>query len=145
MEDHGSELSSTVIKIGHHGSNTSTSAEFLSAVNPSYAIISCGADNSFGHPHTETLDLLATMNITTFRTDELGDILAISDGSSVRFDKDGEIPVSAASKMDYVYITQTGSTYHRADCSYLSESKLKITLQEAIARGYTACKKCFPS
>ncbi len=137
------DLSADVLKIGHHGSNTSTSEEFLLAVNPSYAVISCGLDNSYGHPHTETLDLLYAYGILTYRTDELGTILATSDGSSISFDKEGELPVSTASTMDYVYITKTGTTYHRADCPYLSESRQKIALKDAIALGYTACQHCF--
>ncbi len=81
--EQGTELSATVLKVGHHGSVTSTSEAFLRAVNPEYAVISCGKDNSYGHPHRETLLLLEEYGISVYRTDELGDILCTSDGHTV--------------------------------------------------------------
>ena len=78
-------LASTVLKVGHHGSKTSTSAEFLEAVSPSIAVISAGADNPYGHPAREVLERLEASvgadNI--FRTDLSGNIEVISDGKSV--------------------------------------------------------------
>lgn len=70
----GAELESTVLKIGHHGSASSTSDEWLNAVNPTAAIISCGMDNEYGHPTAEVLDRLKEREIQTFRTDLQGDI-----------------------------------------------------------------------
>ena len=75
----GSHLSSDVLKIGHHGSKTSTSAEFLQAVRPNLAIISVG-ENSYGHPNPEVLERLSGMQI--LRTDENGDITLVSKGDS---------------------------------------------------------------
>lgn len=136
-------LRSTVLKAGHHGSSTSSGDAFLDAVSPQYAIISCGIDNSYGHPHTETLERFAARNIKTFRTDELGDIWAVSDGKNISFSQEGVIPETEAEHMQYVYITDSGKTYHKEDCSSLAKSKHKITLQEAKEKGYTACKRCF--
>lgn len=68
-------LSSRVLKVAHHGSRYSTSAEFLDKVNPVNAIISVGKDNSYGHPNPETLNILKEKNINIFRTDEEGDIV----------------------------------------------------------------------
>jgi competence protein ComEC len=66
------DLRCDVIKIGHHGSNTSSSATFLKAVNPSLAIISVGENNSYGHPHKETIETLTRLSIPYIRTDEVG-------------------------------------------------------------------------
>lgn len=79
----GLELSADVLKLGHHGSSTSTSDRFLKAVNPQYAVISCGKGNDYGHPHKETLDKLSASHIKTFRTDKQGTILLISDGKEI--------------------------------------------------------------
>lgn len=76
-------LKADVLKVGHHGSASSCSPEFLDAVQPSYAVISCGRDNDYGHPHQEVLEALKERDIQIFRTDELGSIVAVSDGKSV--------------------------------------------------------------
>ncbi|NMA55233.1 MAG: MBL fold metallo-hydrolase [Firmicutes bacterium] len=76
----GFDLSSTVLKVGHHGSNTSTTSEFLAAVNPEVAVISVGADNSYGHPSEQVLKRLEEADIRVFRTDIHGVITISSDG-----------------------------------------------------------------
>ncbi|MBU3145796.1 MBL fold metallo-hydrolase [Clostridium sp. CF012] len=81
------DISADVIKIGNHGSNKSTSSDFLSKVNPKYAIISCGKENSYGHPHKETMTLLKSKNIHVYRTDEVGTIIVTSNGKTITFDK----------------------------------------------------------
>lgn len=81
----GFDVSSTVLKVGHHGSNSSTTAEFLSKVNPKYAVISVGKDNTYGHPKQNILDRLRGKNIPVYRTDESGTIVATSNGTSVTF------------------------------------------------------------
>ncbi len=78
-----SEFRADVIKIGHHGASTSSSTEFLSAIKPDYAVISCGKDNSYGHPHTETINTLNSLGIKYFRTDKVGNIVFSSDGEKV--------------------------------------------------------------
>ena len=77
------ELACDVLKAGHHGSRTSSSAAFLKAVNPSIAIISCGKDNDYGHPHKETITNMKSMNITMLRTDKIGTITICSDKTRV--------------------------------------------------------------
>jgi competence protein ComEC len=77
-------LQSNVIKIGHHGSRTSSSESFIKTVNPSIAVISCGASNDFGHPHKPTLSLLKTLNIKLYRTDKNGSIILTSDGKKIK-------------------------------------------------------------
>ena len=74
-------LTATVLKCGHHGSETSTSPAFLDAVSPQYAVISCGVDNDYGHPDAVTLEKLEAAGAEVFRTDLQGTILASTDGS----------------------------------------------------------------
>lgn len=76
-------LTATVLKCGHHGSETSTSPAFLDAVSPQYAVISCGVDNDYGHPDAVTLEKLEAAGAEVFRTDRQGSILASTDGSGV--------------------------------------------------------------
>lgn len=76
-------LNCDILKVGHHGSSTSTSTDFLISTNPSVAIISVGKNNSYGHPTSETLSLLNSYNIRTIRTDINGTVIAISDGKNI--------------------------------------------------------------
>lgn len=76
------EIKSTVLKFGHHGSRTSASESFIAAVNPTYAIISAGKNNRYGHPHKESLELLNRLNIPALITAEKGTIILRSDGST---------------------------------------------------------------
>jgi competence protein ComEC len=76
----GADLDSDVLKVGHHGSRTSTSTEFLDAVTPDFAVISSGG--KYGHPHQETLDRLAANNAKVYRTDTQGTVVFLfSDGT----------------------------------------------------------------
>lgn len=76
-------LRAAVLKLGHHGSNTSTSRAFLRAVDPQAAIASLGSGNSYGHPHRETLDSLFAYNVVFYRTDLDGEITVVLDGETV--------------------------------------------------------------
>lgn len=78
-------LASTILKVGHHGSRTSTSSEFVKATSPTYALISNGQDNKYGHPHQDTLDTLSQLGVKIFRTDFLGTIIMKSDGKDTVF------------------------------------------------------------
>ena len=72
-----------VLKVGHHGSNGSSSSNFLKKVEPSYAVISCGLHNSYGHPTDDVLKRLDDRNIDVYRTDLQGTIVFTSDGSNI--------------------------------------------------------------
>lgn len=78
-----SELRADFLKVGHHGSSTSTSTAFLTAVSPSIASISCGEDNKYNHPHRETIEKLQGANIKVYRTDLLGTIVFVCDGNTI--------------------------------------------------------------
>lgn len=83
--DSGTDVQSTVLKVGHHGSETSTSYRFLYEVQPKYAVISVGADNSYGHPHDAVTSRLRDADVEVYRTDLQGDIICTSDGKTVMF------------------------------------------------------------
>lgn len=86
MIDTGEDLSADVYKASHHGSKTGSSDDFLDKVNPTYAVISCGAGNKYGHPSAQTLNNFRSRGIKTFRTDNQGTIVAYSDGSKITWD-----------------------------------------------------------
>ncbi len=129
----GVSLESTVLKLGHHGSETSTSEAFLSGVNPKYAVISVGVDNKYDHPKISTMDKLKARGIPVYRTDENGTIVAITDGSEITFNvspgsyqgmhtSSDEGTSSTTDKV--VFWTESGKVYHKdKDCSSLSRSK----------------------
>lgn len=82
--DSGADLSAAVLKVGHHGSETSTSEAFVKAVQPQYAVIGVGAQNSYGHPTETVLKRLNGAGVQIFRTDLNGDITFVSDGVNVK-------------------------------------------------------------
>jgi len=86
----GQALQATVLKVGHHGSMSSTTNPFLKAVSPKYAVISVGVKNDYGHPAPGTLSKLASAGVQVYRTDQDGTIVATSDGATVKFEKTGE-------------------------------------------------------
>jgi len=83
--DKEKSIEADVIKLGHHGSSTSSSPEYIKAVKPSYAIITVGKNNKYGHPHAETMKLMDELGIVVYRTDEDGTIVVLSDGKSLSF------------------------------------------------------------
>ena len=83
----GWDLKADVLLLAHHGSAYSSSAAFLAAVKPAFAVISCGKDNDYGHPAASTLERLARQGIRLFRTDVQGAIYAVSDGQKLYWNK----------------------------------------------------------
>jgi len=81
----GADVNAQVLKVGHHGSQSSTSPEFLKAVNPKYAVISVGVGNDYHHPHQFTLNKLQKAEITILRTDQNGSIVFTTDGKEISF------------------------------------------------------------
>jgi competence protein ComEC len=83
VNDYQNFLDIDVLKVGHHGSKTSTSEKFINYTSPEYALISAGIKNKFGHPHSSVISRLTDNDVTTFRTDESGAVLLISDGENI--------------------------------------------------------------
>lgn len=79
----GADMKADVLKVGHHGSYSSTTPAFLKAVSPKYAVISVGAGNDYGHPHRETLARLASAGVKVYRTDRDGTVIFVSDGKTL--------------------------------------------------------------
>lgn len=163
----GQDIQSTVLKVGHHGSSTSTSEAFLDAVNPTYAVISCGTGNSYGHPHQETLDKLQNKGVEVYRTDLLGDIYYTSDGKEVSFTSgeyhdENRIEAGSAADskdehnssplvIDETYVLNTSTMkFHMPDCSAVESMSQKNRIDymgsrdELIQEGYSACGICKP-
>jgi competence protein ComEC len=93
MINAGLNLRSNVLKVGHHGSAYATTAAFLNSVQPTYAVISCGLNNLYGHPAPETLQRLLNHNVTTYGTYRSGTIIASTDGTAITF-LDSPTPVA---------------------------------------------------
>lgn len=83
VETYGEELQSEVLKLGHHGSKTSTSDLFLDTVKPQYAVVSAGIDNSYGHPHQDVMQRVFARNIQAFHTGTDSTIIFETDGNEV--------------------------------------------------------------
>lgn len=155
----GIDVQADVYKTGHHGSKTSTSDELLAQVNPTYAVISAGVGNSYGHPSAEVLNKLRTGHIKVFRTDEQGTIVAESDAETITWNcspseswqagEPGAVELEKPKREDaggqeekIVHITESGKKYHAAGCSFLKDSDIEITEADAKGQGYEPCKKC---
>lgn len=164
------DLAADVLKVGHHGSYSSTGYLFLRTVNPRYAVISCGVNNDYGHPHEETLSRLNDAGATIFRTDLLGTIIATSEGDQLTFNKNGliptqpyqevdnglasttnpvsETPANTATSETATYIGNKNSkVYHLPSCSGLPKESNRIylnSLEEVHAQGLTPCGICKP-
>lgn len=173
MINKGYSLKSDVLKVGHHGSTSSTTLSFLNAVKPEYAVISVGAGNSYGHPAASTISRLKDIGTQIFRTDEAGTVIATSDGSTIRFDKKASAikpnaPPNVSSETAVVagaagaiasnnanskpstdqYIGNKGTKkFHLPTCGSLPDNKNRVYFDQrdaAISSGYVPCKKCNP-
>jgi|GEM_PF-730359 len=141
----GLDLKADVLKVGHHGSNSSSSISFLQAINPEYAVISVGEGNSYGHPTDNTLLKLKNLGSTVYRTDQSGTIVATSDGKTLTFETGKVVEPEPVELQDYmVYKTKSGAKYHKEGCTYLNDSKTALLKSEAINMGLTPCSVCKP-
>lgn len=87
-----------VLKVGHHGSSTSTGEDFMEQIQPEIALISVGEDNSYGHPHKETMELLEEYQLDIYRTDIQGTIVVTSDGNTCKVETFESIDLEGNSK-----------------------------------------------
>lgn len=147
----GAEINADVIKVGHHGSNTSSSYHFLRDVMPKYAVISLGEGNSYGHPHEEVMSRFNDCAATVYRTDLHGDICFYSDGSSLQIETEtGKSPVYSTRETPTAeeYIGNLKShKYHTPECKNLPKEENRIlfaSVEEAKRQGYEACGSCNP-
>lgn len=171
--DSGAELKADVLKVGHHGSDTSTSYPFLREVMPEYAVISVGEGNSYEHPEENTLSRLRDAEAEILRTDLNGDIIISSDGKelTVTTDKsateeqlltpggksrsiakpaadenqepDPEETDLPQSQETMVWIPKSGSKYHSDPKCSNMKDPAQVSLSQAESMGYTPCKKCW--
>lgn len=171
--DSGAELKADVLKVGHHGSDTSTSYPFLREVMPEYAVISVGEGNSYEHPEENTLSRLRDAEAEILRTDLNGDIIISSDGKelTVTTDKsateeqlltpggksrsiakpaadenqepDPEETDLPQSQETMVWIPKSGSKYHSDPECSNMKDPAQVSLSQAESMGYTPCKKCW--
>ena len=86
----GVDLRADVLKVGHHGSRSSSTKAFIQAVSPRYALITCGLGNSYNHPHGETMNVLRGRNIDIYRSDMHGEITLVSDGQTITIQTEKE-------------------------------------------------------
>ena len=135
-------LNANILRIGNHGSDSSSLDEFIDIVNPEYYVISVGRDNTYGHPHKEVISRLEKTEGKILRTDELGDIVFISNGDEI-------IPVDKNNKIrankDYFIGNKNTKVVHTKNCSHLpkEENQIKFSsLEEAIKNGYKPHEKC---
>lgn len=155
------DLKCQVLKVGHHGSSTSTSDPFLNAAKPEYAVIMCGNDNDYGHPHKETIEKLKQAGVKIYRTDENENIVFKSDGNSLKIEtftgfpaaKDtAAVPEAGLNNQnggeDSYYIGNSNSKkFHRLECENLpaEHNQVKFTSRaEAVEAGYSPCSICQP-
>lgn len=156
------DISADVYKAGHHGSKYSTSQEFFQAVAPDYAVISCKEGNDYGHPHAETLNTFRINGVKTYRTDEDGSIIAVSDGKNITFnvppsqtwkagEPDREEAAPAPLQEDAVYVLNKNTKkFHKPDCDSVGTIKDKNredtskSREEIISLGYVPCNRCKP-
>ena len=171
--DSGAELKADVLKVGHHGSDTSTSYPFLREVMPEYAVISVGEGNSYEHPEEGPLSRLRDAGCKILRSDLNGDIIISSDGKelSVTTDKTATEeqlltpggktqsiakPAAAESprpspeeteqsqtQETMVWIPKSGSKYHSDPDCSNMKDPSQVSLSQAESLGYTPCKKCW--
>ena len=154
MLDDGVDLSATVLKAGHHGSDTSTSYQFLREVDPEYTVISLGVDNKYGHPDDTVLSRFRDADVSVYRTDLQGTVVATTDGESISFTTDkGTTAVTNPTVADkstgqQQYIGNTKSDiFHYPECISLPSEKnrMDITSREsAISQGFLPCGRCNP-
>ena len=137
-----------VLKVGHHGSDTSTGYRFLNTVMPTYGIISVGEDNKYGHPNEEPLSRLKQAGVVLLRTDQLGTVTALSDGFELSFTWENQKAqpedVEEAQPVQYIG-NKNSKILHTDSCSNLPKEENRTyfdSYDEAMDAGYKPCGSC---
>ena len=154
--DRGANLEATVLKVGHHGSDSSTSYAFLREVAPTYAVISVGKDNTYGHPTEEVLSRLRDADVKTYRTDLQGDVICTSDGKTVTFSTNRNENTDVfdgmgenSTQKQYV-LNANSKKFHNPSCDSAQEISEKNrkdytgTRDALLSQGYSPCGICKP-
>ena len=164
LVDSGRELRADVLKVGHHGSDTSSTGEFIAAVSPACAVISCGKNNDYGHPRRQTLDTLRDAGAEVLRTDLQGTIVFASNGDSITYGTERNAareallqpPQATESPQRLMIVPDSGyignanrHVFHHPDCPSVTKMKDKNkvffeTREEAVEAGYKPCGQCKP-
>lgn len=162
MLETGIDLSCDVYLAGHHGSKYSSSQAFMQAMHPDSVVISAGKNNKYGHPSEDALARFNAMGCDIYRTDELGDIVAISDGKNITFNtlkssknknttKNTTKSSNKTEKNQTVAANYIGNInskkYHLPDCGSLPDKENQAyfsTVKEAKKAGYAPCGNCHP-
>jgi len=137
-----------VLKVGHHGSDTSTGYRFLHSVMPTYGVISVGEGNSYGHPNDEPMSRLKQAGVVILRTDKLGAITATSDGFEIAFtwENQNAQPEEAEPAQPVQYIGNKKSrTLHVDGCNSLPKEENRAyfdSYEAAVKEGYSPCTSC---
>lgn len=138
-------LDCDVLKVGHHGSVTSTSPAFLAAVSPTHAVISCATGNDYGHPHLEIRDALSKAGITVLRTDLHGSVVATTDGTTLTWNVEPGVNGG-----EMFVLNKSSGLFHVPACDgaeKVSEKNKEIrvtTRQALLGEGYSPCSTCRP-
>lgn len=169
----GYDISADILKVAHHGSDTSSTEEFIDAVSPQYAVISVGNDNTYGHPDKSVLDRLDESGIQVLRTDQQGTVEITTDGKSLKIikgenqskdlkkfndDKSTDIDSNVVTDTDEetintpnqeeLYIGNTNTKkFHLQSCNKLPAKQNQEELtdrKKAIELGFIPCKLCNP-
>lgn len=147
----GYNLNATVLKTGHHGSNSSTSYRFLRDVMPQYAIISVGKENIYGHPDEEVLSRFNDSGTTIYRTDFHGDIIVTSNGYNINVMPEHNkknVSTTQIENINKIYIgNKKTKKFHNSHCHSLPKEKNRIYFNyrtEALENGYSSCNNCNP-
>ena len=137
-----------VLKVGHHGSDTSSSYRFIYETQPEYGIVSVGWDNPYGHPDSGIMKRYADAGTVAFRTDRLGTVIARSDGKTVTLTWENRKaePENALPAGSIVFIGNVNSgAFHRSDCVALPKESNRIYFEsylDALEAGYSPCGNC---
>ena len=149
----GADVRATVLKAGHHGSDTSTGYQFLREVSPRYTVISVGEGNKYGHPSDEVLSRFRDAGTEVYRTDMQGHVIAESDGKTVTFRTEKEADTATnptGNSTLQMYVGNSGSKkFHLSDCASaknIQEDKkvVFLTRLQAVLEGYEPCGRCKP-
>jgi competence protein ComEC len=135
------DIRTDVLKVGHHGSATSSDFEFLASVHPEYAAIEVGEDNTYGHPAADVLSRLKAVGAVVYRSDLDGSVVFTTNGERLTVDKQpSTLPAPAIVDplgQDIVYRTVAGLKYHRLGSSYRATSSITVLAgSEANALGW---------